>query len=55
MDFDPYFVYYIVMTGSKDQRLDLSIWIDIHIYIYIYIFLSFYLQMFFMCLLYTFM
>ena len=34
MDFDPYFayifVYYTVMTGSEDQRLDLSIWIDIH-------------------------
>ena len=30
MDFDPFFVYDIVMTGSEDQKLDLFIWTDIH-------------------------
>ena len=43
MDFDPFFVYfsvyYTVMTGSEDQKLDLSIWTDIHTHTYIYIFL----------------
>ena len=34
MYYDPCFVYYTVMTGSEDQRLDLSIWTDIHTYIY---------------------
>ena len=29
-----FFVYYTVMTGFEDLRLDLSIWIGIHIYIY---------------------
>ena len=30
MDFDPFFVYYTVMTGFEDQKLDLFIWTDIH-------------------------
>ena len=51
MDFDPFFVYYTVMTGSQDQKLDLSIWIDIHTHIYVQ---SVYLQMFCTCLLYIF-
>ena len=48
MDFDPFFVYYTFMTGSEDQKLDLSIWTVIHthththIYIYcLFIFLYF--------------
>ena len=32
------------MTGSEDEKLDLSIWTDIHIYIYI---LPVYLHVFF--------
>ena len=52
MDYDPCFVYYTVMIGSEDQRLDLSIWTYIHTHTHthththIYI-LSIYLQMFF--------
>ena len=44
MDFDPFFVYYTIMTGSEDQKLNLSIWTDIRIYIYI---LLVYLHVFF--------
>ena len=50
MDFDPFFVYYTVMTGSEDQKLDLSIWTYIHTHththIYIYIYCQFYLHVF---------
>ena len=38
MEFDPCFVYYTIMTGSEDQKIDLSIWTYIHTYIYIYIY-----------------
>ena len=59
MEFDPcfvyFFVYYIVMTGSEDQKLDLSIWTYIHTHththIYIYI-VCFIYKCFVMCLLY---
>ena len=51
MDFDPFFVYYTVMTGSEDQTRP----IYGQILIYIYMLLSVYLQVFFMCMLYIFM
>ena len=48
MDFDPFFVYYIAMTGSEDQKLDLSIWTDIHTHTHTHIYiLLVYLQIFF--------
>ena len=49
-----FFVYYTVMTGSEDQRLDLSMDRYSHTHTHTYILLV-YLQMFFMCMLYIFM
>ena len=47
MDFDPCFVYYTVMNGSKDQTLDLSIWTDIHTHTHTHTHIfSVYLQIF---------
>ena len=39
MDYDPCFVYYTVMTGSEDQRLDLSIWTNIHTHTHTHIYI----------------
>ena len=56
MDFDPFFVYYTVMTGSEDQKLDLSIWTDIHTHTHIHIYIACFIYMYFvMYLLYIFM
>ena len=60
MDFDPFFVYYTVMTGSEDQKLNLSIWTYIHTHTHThthtYIYIAGFIYMcFVICLLYIFM
>ena len=48
VDFDPFFVYYTVMTRSEDQKLDLSIWTNIHTHTHThtYKYCRFYLHVF---------